>query len=203
MHCAEALDIPLTIAFTMPWVKSKAFPHPMFSDRGWGSKHWNKMSFDLIDGSTWLGCGDIINKFRQKELKLNPVPFFDGANLAYEREIPHIFCYRCTHYIVGVLLRHDSHCCQRGAVPAPRRLAGSSRADQLLVSAREHIQLHAASRSCAVYIIRPGAHLCGVWQHLNQERGGFHEDDCNGGREGGGAAADIVRLGRHGQATEH
>ena len=78
----------------MPWVKSKAFPHPMFSDRGWGSKHWNKMSFDMIDSSTWLGLGDVVNDFRKEDLKLNPIPLMDGGNLQYIRDIPHIFCYR-------------------------------------------------------------------------------------------------------------
>jgi hypothetical protein len=41
-HLAEALKIPLFIAFTMPWTQTAEFPQPMLADRGWGTALYNK-----------------------------------------------------------------------------------------------------------------------------------------------------------------
>jgi hypothetical protein len=94
VHVAEALGVPLTIAFIMPWVPTGAFPHPFVSDRGWGKPFYNRMTYRLVDTSVWLGMADIINDFRVNTLGLAPVALEAGGLLAYRHEVPHIFCYR-------------------------------------------------------------------------------------------------------------
>ena len=51
VHCAEKLQIPLHIMFTMPWTSTAAFPHPLSNiDNSKGSnKTINRYSYDVID----------------------------------------------------------------------------------------------------------------------------------------------------------
>ena len=51
MHCAEKLQIPLHIMFTMPWSPTAAFAHPLSNiDNSTGSKKIvNRYSYEVIE----------------------------------------------------------------------------------------------------------------------------------------------------------
>eukprot|EP01135_Chromosphaera_perkinsii_P004033 Nk52_evm46s266 gene=Nk52_evmTU46s266 len=94
-HLAEALKIPCIIAFTMPWSRTGAFPHPMVADRGFDAKAYKKnyRSFKLLEKLTWMGTKDMINHWREKYLKLPSIHFYEGAHCLHVHRIPHIYCY--------------------------------------------------------------------------------------------------------------
>jgi hypothetical protein len=88
-HLAERLGVPLQIFFTMPWSPSSTFPHPLTTlawnpQRGW----INRLSFHAVNVMTWLGLGDILNRFRV-ELGLRKVPPTMGPFLL--STIPHVY----------------------------------------------------------------------------------------------------------------
>ena len=111
MHCAQALNIPVHIMFTMPWTSTKSFPHPL-ANLGYATKDPgfdNFLSYHIVEWMTWQGfviffllrslankmyksLGDLINKFRDC-LDLEPVPATEGPNLAETLKIPHTYCW--------------------------------------------------------------------------------------------------------------
>ncbi|KAL9586204.1 MAG: hypothetical protein Q9212_001075 [Teloschistes hypoglaucus] len=74
IHCAEKLGIPLHLMFTMPWSPTQAFPHPLANIQSSNADQsiTNFMSYALVEMMTWQGLGDIINRFREKSLGLEP-----------------------------------------------------------------------------------------------------------------------------------
>ncbi|KAJ5612873.1 hypothetical protein N7510_006067 [Penicillium lagena] len=73
--CAEKLGIPLHMMFTMPWSPTRAFPHPLANVRAKSNKVSvaNFASYALFEVLMWEGLGDLVNKFRKKELGLDPL----------------------------------------------------------------------------------------------------------------------------------
>jgi UDP:flavonoid glycosyltransferase YjiC (YdhE family) len=51
VHCAEKLQIPLHIMFTMPWTSTTAFPHPLSNiHNSTGSRKLiNRYSYDVVE----------------------------------------------------------------------------------------------------------------------------------------------------------
>eukprot|EP00051_Salpingoeca_urceolata_P011086 m.136731 g.136731 ORF g.136731 m.136731 type:complete len:920 (+) comp16980_c0_seq3:426-3185(+) len=92
-HVAEALGVPLFIGFTMPWSRTGQFPHPMMADRGWGGYDYNRRTFKMLELTTWLGFGDIINSFRAKELKLPKLGIQEGAFCLHKNKVRHFYAY--------------------------------------------------------------------------------------------------------------
>ncbi|KAI4253660.1 MAG: hypothetical protein L6R42_007492, partial [Xanthoria sp. 1 TBL-2021] len=78
MHCAEKLGIPLHLMFTMPWSPTQAFPHPLANIQTSDADQsiTNFMSYALVEMMTWQGLGDVINRFREKSLGLEPLVSF-------------------------------------------------------------------------------------------------------------------------------
>ncbi|KAK8044077.1 glycosyltransferase family 28 domain-containing protein [Apiospora rasikravindrae] len=85
IHIAEALYIPYFRAFTMPWTRTRAYPHAfMTADRNMGG-FFNYLSYGLFDNTMWQLSSRQINKWRAKFLNLpatsldkmqpNKVPF--------------------------------------------------------------------------------------------------------------------------------
>lgn len=72
IHCAEKLQIPLHIMFTMPWSPTAAFAHPLSNiDNSTGSKKiMNRYSYDVIEM--------LVNKCNEKNksIDFNPLIFF-------------------------------------------------------------------------------------------------------------------------------
>jgi sterol 3beta-glucosyltransferase len=86
IHIAEALEIPYFRAFSMPWTRTRAYPHAFavtHNHRTGG--YYNSLSYALIETMFWTGISSQVNRWRTKELNLpvtsleklhtNKVPF--------------------------------------------------------------------------------------------------------------------------------
>ena len=75
VHIAEKLGVPLHLIFTFPYTPTSLFPHPLANIKTnvEDTRYVNYMSYPLVDLMTWQGLGDLVNKFRQKTLNLEPV----------------------------------------------------------------------------------------------------------------------------------
>jgi len=85
IHIAEALSIPYFRAFSMPWTRTRAYPHAFaVPERKMGGAY-NKMTYVMFDNVFWAAIAGQVNRWRKKELKLrstsldklhpNKVPF--------------------------------------------------------------------------------------------------------------------------------
>ncbi|ORY85379.1 hypothetical protein BCR35DRAFT_302858 [Leucosporidium creatinivorum] len=95
IHCAEALSIPLHIVFTMPWISTQSFPHPLvkISSSNTEPGMSNFLSYSLVDLLTWQGLGDIINSFRSSTLGLRALGVRSGALILERLRVPTAFCW--------------------------------------------------------------------------------------------------------------
>lgn len=85
IHIAEALEIPYFRAFTMPWTRTRAYPHAFaVPDHKMGGAY-NYITYVMFDNVFWKAIAGQINRWRKKELGLqatnleklqpNKVPF--------------------------------------------------------------------------------------------------------------------------------
>jgi hypothetical protein len=113
VHCAQALGVPVHLMFTMPWCGTRAFPHPLANLKYTETdpKIANYVSYAIIDILTWQGSvqnshmlllikftnisslGDVINKWREDTLNLEPVPALEGYNLIKTLKLPMTYCW--------------------------------------------------------------------------------------------------------------
>ncbi|KAK4555729.1 hypothetical protein LTR86_006949 [Recurvomyces mirabilis] len=95
VHIAEKMGIPLHIMFTMPYSPTQAFPHPLANIQSSNADPnlTNYISYALIDMLTWQGLGDIINRFRQKSLGLEPISLVWAPGMMQRLKIPHTYCW--------------------------------------------------------------------------------------------------------------
>ncbi|KAL8714826.1 MAG: hypothetical protein Q9220_001339 [cf. Caloplaca sp. 1 TL-2023] len=95
LHCAEKLGIPLHLMFTMPWSATKAFPHPLANIQSSNTdpRLTNSISYSLVEMMTWQGLGDLINRFRQKTLGLEPVSLLRAPGTEARLRIPYTYCW--------------------------------------------------------------------------------------------------------------
>lgn len=84
----------------MPWSPTQAFPHPLANVRSSNADPniTNFVSYALVEIMTWQGLGDIINRFRQKTLGLEPVSLMWAPGMANRLRIPYTYCWWVTHY---------------------------------------------------------------------------------------------------------
>ncbi|KAF2232796.1 glycosyltransferase family 1 protein [Viridothelium virens] len=70
IHIAEALGIPYWRAFTMPWTRTRAYPHAFaVPERKMGGAY-NYMSYLLFDNVFWKAIAGQVNRWRKTELGL-------------------------------------------------------------------------------------------------------------------------------------
>eukprot|EP00955_Chlamydomonas_euryale_P041177 351927-Chlamydomonas_euryale.AAC.2 len=76
-HCAEKLNVPLHIIFTMPWTPTKHFPNPFARIKthldGNNSKArcvMNWLSYFAVEDLAWIGMADMVKDFRRRTLQL-------------------------------------------------------------------------------------------------------------------------------------
>ncbi|KAL6713865.1 hypothetical protein ACLMJK_008359 [Lecanora helva] len=95
IHCAEKLGIPLHLMFTMPWSPTQAFPHPLANVQSSNAESsiTNFVSYALVEMMTWQGLGDVINRFREKSLNLEPVSLMWAPGMASRLRIPYTYCW--------------------------------------------------------------------------------------------------------------
>lgn len=69
-HIAEALAIPYYRAFTMPWTRTRAYPHAFVVPAHKKGGTYNEMSYFLFDQVFWKAIAGQVNRWRKKELGL-------------------------------------------------------------------------------------------------------------------------------------
>jgi sterol 3beta-glucosyltransferase len=85
IHIAEALGIPYFRAFTMPWTRTRAYPHAFAVPEHKIGGAYNYFSYVMFDNVFWKAIAGQINRWRKKQLGLrstnldkmqpNKVPF--------------------------------------------------------------------------------------------------------------------------------
>ena len=105
IHCAERLGIPLHLMFTMPWSPTSAFPHPLANIQSSNVEPnlTNFLSYALVDMMTWQGLGNLVNKFREGTLGLEPVSTMWVPGMISRLRVPHTYCWSRT------LIRKPNH----------------------------------------------------------------------------------------------
>lgn len=95
IHVAEKLGIPLHLMFTMPWSPTQSFPHPLANiiSSNADQSLANYISYILVDMLTWQGLGDLINKFRERVLHLEPVSIIWAPGMLHRLKIPYTYCW--------------------------------------------------------------------------------------------------------------
>ena len=69
-HIAEALGIPYFKAFTMPWTRTRAYPHAFAIPAHKKGGTYNELSYFLFDQIFWKAIAGQVNRWRKKELGL-------------------------------------------------------------------------------------------------------------------------------------
>ena len=85
IHIAEALSIPYFRAFTMPWTRTRAYPHAFIVPERKMGGNYNFMTYIMFDNVFWKAIAGQVNRWRKNELELpstnldkmqpNKVPF--------------------------------------------------------------------------------------------------------------------------------
>lgn len=95
VHIAEKLGIPLHIMFTFPYSPTQQFPHPLANIQQQKSNvdanYANFMSYPLVETMTWQGLGDIVNRFRERTLGLEPVSSLWAPGALYRMKVPYTY----------------------------------------------------------------------------------------------------------------
>jgi len=86
VHIAEALHIPYFRTFTMPWTKTKQFPHAFLAPPV-DSPTFNAASYVLFDNVFWTATSSQINRWRKNTLGIGHT---DMGHLA-QSKIPFIY----------------------------------------------------------------------------------------------------------------
>jgi sterol 3beta-glucosyltransferase len=85
IHIAEALGIPYFRAFSMPWTRTRAYPHAFAVPEHKMGGAYNYITYVMFDNVFWKAIAGQVNRWRKKELGLqatnlekmqpNKVPF--------------------------------------------------------------------------------------------------------------------------------
>ncbi|KAI1002360.1 Sterol 3-beta-glucosyltransferase [Podosphaera aphanis] len=75
IHIAEALAIPYFRAFTMPWTRTRAYPHAFAVPEHKMGGAYNYMTYVMFDNLFWKAIAGQVNRWRKKHLNLK------GTNL--------------------------------------------------------------------------------------------------------------------------
>lgn len=85
IHIAEALQIPYFRAFTMPWTRTRAYPHAFAVPTRKMGGNYNRLTYVMFDAVFWQATAGQINRWRRRTLHLpstslermqvNAVPF--------------------------------------------------------------------------------------------------------------------------------
>jgi sterol 3beta-glucosyltransferase len=85
IHIAEALEIPYFRAFTMPWTRTRAYPHAFAVPEHKMGGAYNYFTYVMFDNVFWKAISGQVNRWRKNQLNLpstnldklqpNKVPF--------------------------------------------------------------------------------------------------------------------------------
>ncbi|RVX67242.1 hypothetical protein B0A52_09279 [Exophiala mesophila] len=95
VHIAEKMGIPLHLMFTMPWSPTQSFPHPLANiiSSNTDPNMANFVTYALVDMLTWQGLGDVINRFRERSLNLEPISIMWAPGMTSRLRIPWTYCW--------------------------------------------------------------------------------------------------------------
>lgn len=94
IHIAEALCIPYFRAFTMPWTRTRAYPHAFAVPEHKYGGAYNYLSYVMFDNVFWKGISGQINRWRRKTLKL------ESTNLERMQQSKVPFLYNYSPHVV-------------------------------------------------------------------------------------------------------
>ncbi|KAK1147405.1 Sterol 3-beta-glucosyltransferase [Aspergillus melleus] len=72
IHIAEALRIPYFRAFTMPWTRTRAYPHAFAVPEHKMGGAYNYITYVMFDNVFWKAIAGQVNRWRKTELGLKP-----------------------------------------------------------------------------------------------------------------------------------
>ncbi|CAF0767262.1 unnamed protein product [Rotaria sp. Silwood1] len=95
VHCAQKLQIPLHIMFTMPWSATTVFPHAFcrVDYSKLPKEKLNLLSYSVMDTLTWYGMRDLVNDFRRETLGLPSIHTRQAVRLLIDERVPHSYCW--------------------------------------------------------------------------------------------------------------
>jgi sterol 3beta-glucosyltransferase len=70
VHIAEALEIPYFRAFTMPWTRTRSYPHAFGVPEKKLGGNYNYLSYVLFENVFWKTIAGQVNRWRKKQLGL-------------------------------------------------------------------------------------------------------------------------------------
>ncbi|KAB8345829.1 hypothetical protein FH972_022884 [Carpinus fangiana] len=83
IHIAEALQIPYFRAFTMPWTRTRAYPHAFTVPNQKMGGNYNSFSYVMFDNLFWAPISGQVNRWRRNSLGLPSITLDRmGANKA-------------------------------------------------------------------------------------------------------------------------
>jgi hypothetical protein len=86
----------------MPWSPTRAFPHPLANIQSSNTDEvmTNYVSYALVEMMTWQGLGDVINRFREKALDLEPLSLIWAPGLLTRLRIPYTYCWSVCRFSI-------------------------------------------------------------------------------------------------------
>ncbi|GJN87689.1 hypothetical protein Rhopal_000644-T1 [Rhodotorula paludigena] len=86
-HIAEALQIPYYRAFTMPWSKTRAYPHAFAVPEVHMGGGYNYMTYTMFDQVFWRATSGQVNRWRKSTLKIGPT----SMEAMQQQKIPFLY----------------------------------------------------------------------------------------------------------------
>mmetsp|Transcript_39814 Transcript_39814/g.88504 ORF Transcript_39814/g.88504 Transcript_39814/m.88504 type:complete len:1166 (+) Transcript_39814:378-3875(+) len=94
-HCAEKLNVPLHIIFTMPWTPTKFFPNPFArikttigETNSKAREVMNWLSYFAVEDLAWLGMSGMVKHFRTQVLGLKDWMKQHTSHALYHSKVP-------------------------------------------------------------------------------------------------------------------
>ncbi|RAL00675.1 UDP-glucose:sterol glycosyltransferase [Aspergillus ibericus CBS 121593] len=92
IHIAEALRIPYFRAFTMPWTRTRAYPHAFAVPEHKMGGAYNYITYVMFDNVFWKAIAGQVNRWRKKELGLKAT----GLDKMQPNKVPFLYNYSPT-----------------------------------------------------------------------------------------------------------
>ncbi|PWY91005.1 sterol 3-beta-glucosyltransferase, partial [Aspergillus heteromorphus CBS 117.55] len=89
IHIAEALRIPYFRAFTMPWSRTRAYPHAFAVPEYKMGGAYNYITYVMFDNVFWKAIAGQVNRWRKKELGLKAT----GLDKMQPNKVPFLYNY--------------------------------------------------------------------------------------------------------------
>lgn len=87
IHIAEALRIPYFRSFTMPWSRTRAYPHAFIVPEQKMGGSYNYLTYVLFDNVFWKGISGQVNKWRKETLGLRKT----NLDLMAQTKVPFLY----------------------------------------------------------------------------------------------------------------